>query len=266
MSVKKAGFLTVFFLFFVLFGTAVYAERPGEIFEYDRVSQDVFKAGFGVAFSDSPYKGVDLKVTPIPVLSYSKGNFYINGITAGYVLWETEKASIDAILKPRFDGYQDDDSSDLDGMGDRHPGLDMGIAWNYKLSWASLKAEFLADIIGESDGQEFNFSISRRFANVFSVEGLALRPSGGFRVLSTNLADHYYGVEDDDVAITRPEYKADSTVNWFVGLGIDYKISEKWSFFSNVNYELLGSEIKGSPIVEDDAVLSVMLGLMYEFD
>jgi outer membrane protein len=87
----------------------------------------------------------------------------------------------------------------------------------------------------------------------------------GFSWLSNDLADYYYGVRSDETKVGRPAYSAGSGVNWFAGLGTDYKLDEKWSLFAQFSYEWLNNEITDSPIVDDDYKITILAGAMYKY-
>ncbi len=217
--------------------------------------------GPGVVMTSKPYKGMDAKAYPIPLIMYKSGRFFISGATAGYRLLAGESWTFDAVGKWRFDGYDEDDSDDLEGMGDRHMTVDIGGAFSVFGDWGTLKVTALKDALSEYDGEEMSVSYSR----TFQEDKLGITPFVGFSWLSNDLADYYYGVRSDETKVGRPAYSAGSGVNWFAGLGTDYKLDEKWSLFAQFSYEWLNNEITDSPIVDDDYEISILAGAMYKF-
>jgi outer membrane protein len=119
--------------------------------------------GGGAVVSSKPYIGVDAKVYPIPVFGYEGDRLYLRGITGGYRLAKSERFSFGPILRPRFEGYEKDDSPALDGMGNRRPTLDAGLEVSYRANWGLLSAAAVTDVLGEYDGQELEFAYAARY-------------------------------------------------------------------------------------------------------
>jgi outer membrane protein len=203
-------------------------------------------------------------------MTFTCGRFYISGATAGYRLLGDQEAStelgrtswtFDAIGKWRFDGYDADDSDDFEGMHDRHMTVDVGGEFAVSGDWGVLKTTLLTDALSQHDGQEFRLT----YAKPFDIEKLNLSPSVGFSWLSSNLADYYYGVRNDEARAGRPAYNTGDAVNWFVGLQTNYHLNDKWTLLAGITYYWLDSNINDSPIVDDSYMISITAGAMYRF-
>jgi len=245
------GSCLIITLAIVLSGTCLGQEIPPTELE----------AGIGVVITAKPYVGVDAEAYIIPFINYTQGQFFVRGPSVGYRFIQTDSFALDAIGKWRFDGYDEDDSRDLEGMSDRHMTVDGGAAVSLFGDWGTLKLTALTDMLSEHDGQEITLAYSKEFTQ----DKITITPSIGLSWQSSNLLDYYYGVEANEARAGRAAYDAGSDLAWYIGLGGEYKLDEKWTAMAGVVYEKHGSEITDSPIVEDNYSLGIFTGLTYKF-
>lgn len=219
--------------------------------------------GAGVLLADKPFVGVDPKVYPLPFYMYRGKAFSIRGLSASYEFLADEGWAVRALVGLRMDGYEANDSSDLDGMSDRRYSLDAGAELWLENSWGNVSLQGLTDALSVHHGHEATLTYSRRFRRVFGREKLALRPMVGVSWRSDNLNNYYYGVRAKEARPGRPQYKSGESINPFAGIGLDYRLAERWSIFAMFRHEWLPNEITDSPIIDQDNVISVILGLVY---
>lgn len=217
--------------------------------------------GGGAIISPKPHIGLGTKVYPIPIFGYEGERLYLRGIVGGYRLFKGERWSLAPVLRPRFEGYDAADSPALAGMGDRSLSLDAGAEWSWLADWGLLGVALVTDVLGKHRGQELEFS----YTALFSYGGFDFVPSAALRWRSRNLVDYYYGVRPEEAAPGRPAYRPDDTISPLVRLMLRRKLSQAWSAMGAVQYEWFGSEIRNSPIIEDDYGLSFIFGLTYSF-
>jgi len=204
---------------------------------------------------------MDATVYPIPVITFVSGQFYIWIDTAGFRLLAEDNMTFDIIGKWRLDGYDADDSDEFEGMHDRHMTIDLGGEFSFFGDWGKLSTRILNDALGQHDGREFRVT----YAKAFDMEKLKVTPSVGFALLSSNLADYYYGVRDDEARPGRPAYKVGNAVNWFTGLNVNYNLDDSWTLLASITYYWLDSDIRNSPIVDDSYAISILAGVMFRF-
>ncbi len=215
--------------------------------------------GIGVMYETSPYKGADDEVMPVPMVMGEYKNFFIEGTEFGYKIIKNDDWELSAILGPRMDGYEASDSTDLAGMKERKNSFDGGAKLEWDAKIFELEVSVLADLANNHQGQEVEFELSKEFLGGF------LTPYVGVTWLSKDLANYYYGVRSSEARSGRPAYTADSSFNPAAGVRIVYPINEKWAIFSDFEYEILDSNIKDSPIVDQDGLFSSMFGVVYQF-
>lgn len=219
--------------------------------------------GGGALISSQPYVGTDSRIYPIPLFAYEGKRLYFRGIMGGYWLYSVDGFSVGPVLRPRFEGYEEDDSSELEGMDDREWSIDGGLGLSWLTDFGLFGVTFVTDLLGRHDGQELDFG----YTILFKWGGCDFIPSAGVRWKSEDLVQYYYGVEADEArfggGITRPAYEGHDAVDPYLSLAIRRKLNDRWSLLGAVQYEWFDSEIKDSPIVKDDYEASFLLGLMY---
>ena len=102
--------------------------------------------------------------------------------------------TFDFIGKLRTDGYDEEDSEALEGMHNRHMTVDAGGEFTISGNWGKLYTSIVTDTMGQHDGQEFRVT----YAKPFESEKSKITPSVGFALLSSKLANYYYGVRDGE--------------------------------------------------------------------
>jgi len=221
---------------------------------------DIF-VGAGVVIRSKPFEGIDSKVYPVPLFGYEGERLYLRGISGGYRLIKAGGFSVGPTVRPRFEGYDASDSSALAGMKNRNATVDGGIDVAWRTDWGLLSAVTVTDMLGAHDGYEIELSYTARFtrANFDFIPGFALT----WR--NSNLVDYYYGVKTSEARAGRPAYSPDAALTPLVRLAIQRDLKKRWGLLFATQYEWLASEMRDSPIVDDDGILSVLLGVTYSF-
>jgi outer membrane protein len=187
--------------------------------------------------------------------------FYFKIDTAGCRVFSDSNMTFDFIGKLRTDGYKGEDSLTLDGMHTRHMTVDVGGEFAISGNWGEVHTRILTDAMGQHDGQEFHIT----YAKPFEFEKSKISPFVGFELLSSKLADYYYGVRDDEARPGRKAYEPGASYKTLVGLDANYKLNDKWYLFTTMTSYWLDSGLRQSPIVNKDYELSIIAGAMYKF-
>ena len=194
---------------------------------------------------------------------YQGKRLYFRGVMGGYWLYTFDGVSIGPVVKPRFDGYEEDDSSFLDGMDDRDWSLDGGIGIDWLTGIGLFELTFVNDLLGRHDGQELDFS----YTILFKWAGFDFIPSAGVKWKSDNLVDYYYGVRDNEVrfdpGVLRAPYEGNDAVDPYLRLAVRRKLGGRWSVLGAVQYEWLDDNITDSSIVDENYETSLLLGILY---
>lgn len=251
----KRVFIVIFIL---LLAPAVIAEESMSKEDHNTL------IGAGAFMLSSIYKDVDNTVLPIPIIVWRNDYFFVKGAKAGVILHETDESRVNVYTAPRFMGYDDEDSTTLSGMSERDMSMDIGIeaAWAVAdLEGVTLTAGFAGDMLSEHEGYESKLTLSKKFEKDIYV----LIPSIGLKWQSEDMTNYYYGVSSSEATATRSEYNAEDTVNYFIDCNFNLGLSQDWILVTVFNAEFIGNNISNSPIVDDDVILSGVLGLARRF-
>lgn len=226
--------------------------------------------GAGAAAIDSPYAGEDVRIRPVPLLSYEGQRFFFRGPTGGYHFINTRSFSFDLIGAARLDGIDSDDLGvdelaargiDRNLLEDRDDQLDAGLGLSWRGDFGEVQLRAVADVTDTSGGQEVSLTYSYRMQmGLFTVTPLV-----GVSYLSEDLADYYYGILDEEVSRGVVDYKPGAVVAPQAGVNIMRPVGQHWAVMGSARYTLLPDELTDSPLIESDASASIFVGLTYRF-
>jgi len=255
----KSSFAVAWMIISVVSVTGLMAAETEEPSKSER--PEIF-IGAGAVVRSKPYDGLGSKTYPIPLFGYEGKRLYLRGITGGYRLIQIKGLSIGPTVRPRLDGYEASDSSALAGMKNRNATVDGGVNVVWKTNKGLFGFVALTDLLGAHDGYAMELSYTAKFTRA----DFDFIPGFGLTWRNSNLVDYYYGVKNSEAREgTRPAYSPDAALTPLVRLAIQREIGKKWGLLFAAQYEWLDSEMRDSPIVDDDSILSVLLGLTYSF-
>ncbi len=218
--------------------------------------------GAGAVVKGQPYIGVDSKVYPVPLFGYDGPKLYMYGISGGYRLIKGDSWSIGPVFRPRFTGYESDDSDALTGMDDRDWTLDLGVAWSWLTDYGLISVGWVTDVLGRHKGHELEFS----YTIMFPLAGFDIIPSVAVQYQSSDLVDYYYGVRsNEEVLPDRPAYEAGGAWNPYLRVAVRRKLNEKWTVLLGGQLDWFDDEIKDSPVVDESRDFMLLGGLLYSF-
>ena len=244
---------------------ALGAPVPVDTSALDRSVTDETRFGLGgtTSVAQRPFIGVDDQSTSLPYIKYRYQDFYIEGINIGYNLYRTEQSSIELLATPRFYEVKQSfaDNGELNGIDETKPTYLAGLSAQYQLGPATLTMQLLSDI-KESDGYEFILSTSKSFKPHADV---TIAPSIGVTYQDSELVDHFYGVQANEIAVGRPLYEADASLNPHLSITAIWQASKHIQLLGQIKYEQLGDGITDSPIVDEDSIFTSVIGAVYLF-
>lgn len=144
---------------------------------------------------------------------------------------------------------------------DRNLAVDGGLEMIYADDWGDIQLQVLGDLTNTHKG----FEVWASYAFPWQSGDWNIVPSVGLNWKNSHLLDYYYGIRDSEVEVNRPAYKADSGFNSFARLSIAYHINDSWGVTGIAEYETLSRSIRHSPIVDEDGIGTLFIGLMYNF-
>lgn len=139
--------------------------------------------------------------------------------------------------------------------------VDGGLEMIYADDWGDIQLQVLGDLTNTHKG----FEVWASYAFPWQSGDWNIVPSVGLNWKSSHLLDYYYGIRDYEVEQNRPAYKGSSGFNGFARLSVAYHINDNWGITGIAEYETLSRSIRNSPIVDEDGIGTLFIGLMYNF-
>jgi outer membrane protein len=216
-----------------------------------RSQPEGFLYGIALSYSDEIYKGVDNSVNLWPIIGYSGDRLKVYGPLVSYRLTKAGHLELSALLKPRFNGFDDSDSIIFQGMSKRRSSIDIGLGMNYQINDWKFRVSGTHDLLDRSDGSEVITTVGR----TFRVGPLFIEPNIGLNYLDSNHVDYYYGVSPSEATVNRPQYFGNSALN--TTLGIDFATPIFFGGFSRlgIGYTWLDTSIVDSSLTDSDTSL-----------
>jgi outer membrane protein len=251
-------FLLCCVCFFLQTFHASAADPPAE------APQEEFSLGVGGSVSTSPYKNYDTQWMPWPVINYEGKHAYIRGFNAGLKIINLPFLEFSAYAG--YDGASfdsaDTSNSALRLLKDRNPSAVVGLETRLLSPYGMLHVSGAGDVLGQSNG----FSGDVGYMLPWEYGPLELIPAVGAYWNDDKYNDYYYGVSASEARKSGlGEYKGEFGFSPYLGLTLDYSITEQWDVFCKGELIFLSHPIRNSPMVGKDRTQSLSLGLSYNF-
>ncbi len=215
--------------------------------------------GAGVQYEQSPYKGDDATVSPLPLIYFENKWIHLFGTTLDVNIGRWDNFSF--TLRGEYalgDGYKESDAPILDGMQKRQGGFWVGPAMAWDTGYGIFGASFLtAGNKGLKGGVDYR--------RPFDYGDFTLVPHAGIDWYNSRYVDYYYGVEDDETRAGRDAYAGKSTYNLSAGVRLDYQLTPHQTLSLDAGVSRLGGGITDSPLVDRTIIPEARLGYLYRF-
>ncbi len=247
----------------------------------------------------------DIPLYLIPQISYSGKHFFLQNLDAGFIFSEGEQHRISGLITPSYDtiffyrhhpknyfidaaGFTLDSKSiesnasqagaisftQSDSNGNKitlapvswrklHKRQTAGLAGiEVFTSFDSFDLQFqlLQDITNIHDGKEARLSIAKHWNNGNHWLNLSV----GANWQSASVINYYYGVGVQE-ADAKNVYSAASDISTMMRFDWKYKLTRHWDLQFLASYRHLPHEIRHSPIVTENKVITTFVGGVYHF-
>ncbi|MFC1452990.1 MipA/OmpV family protein [Verrucomicrobiota bacterium] len=220
-----------------------------------------FGIGLGVIARSSPYRGYEGGVyQPIPAVTYTGNRLRIFGPNAQADLFGSGRLRLAAAVSYRIGVYDEDDSSFLEGMGDRKSTLMAGPTMQCELpAGVDLSAGYEHDVLDEIGGGVGRLAIDKSFrAGVFS-----LSPEIGLNWVSAELSNHDFGVPAESATAARPAYDPGGTFSVEGTVRLFIEVATGWLVVMSAGVELQNENVTDSPIVSEEHIIKGFAAVNY---
>ncbi len=150
---------------------------------------------------------------------------------------------------------------DMSRLHKRRTAALAGLEYNLDMDDWSLQSQWLQDISNQHQGQEIRVSFTRYYR--WQRHGLSL--SLGANWQSREVVDYYYGIRPDEVSNEQSVYIGKAGVSGLASLEWRYALSENWTLRFHTSYRQLAKEIRNSPLINEDQVITSFIGGVYHF-
>jgi outer membrane protein len=219
--------------------------------------------GLGIIAQTSPYRDYDGGIyRAIPAIVYTGERVQIYGPRIQIGLAGSGNLRLAATGSYRIGAYKESKSDFLAGMGNRKDTFMAGLTLNVELpEGVDLSTGYAHDVLDRIGGGEGNIKIGKPFQmGVFRFS-----PQIGLNWISSEIANHDYGVPSSKATPERPEYKLDSVINVEGGVGLFIEITRDWLAILNTSVEFLDKDVIDSPIVSEDYTIKGLAVINYVF-
>ena len=217
--------------------------------------------GPGFRIGQSPYIGSERDTDLIPLYLYEGKVLFSHGTSFGLHLYRNDKLTFDLVSSYRFQQLNPDSNIYFEGMEKRKQTLDAGFSVDVYDFWGGIKLSWLADTLNRHNGEEIELSYRYRF----DMGRWSFTPWISLIKQDDNLTNYYFGVRPDEVRPDRPLYAPGRTTNASLGLNTSYQLTRNWLLFANYGHLGFDTEIKQSPLVQEDNYSTLFFGATYMF-
>jgi len=219
--------------------------------------------GLGIIAQTSPYRDYNGgNYRAIPAIVYTGERLQIYGPRIQIGLVGSGKLRLATTGSYRMAAYKDSKSDFLAGMGNRKDTFMAGLTLNVELpEGVGLSTGYAHDVLDRIGGGEGNVKIGK----AFQMGAFRFSPHIGLNWISSELANHDFGVSSGKATPGRPEYKLDSIINVEGGVGLFIEITRDWLLILNTRIELLDKDVTDSPIVSADYIIKGLAVINYVF-
>tara|TARA_R110000751_G_scaffold116604_1_gene216247 strand:+ start:50627 stop:51487 length:861 start_codon:yes stop_codon:yes gene_type:complete len=172
--------------------------------------------------------------------------------------------------KPDFSGPTDSDKEDIlinqrslsiNDIATRKWAIHGGLRGHYFSTVGEWQLALLQDISDVHKGQ----LVALQYSQKWLWRDVQMRLRLGADWKSARLLDYYYGVSKRDTTLS--EYYFDGQSGWqtYLSFNVLKPINENWSWLAKMSYRRLPNSLTDSPLIEQNSISSVFLGVAYRF-
>lgn len=224
--------------------------------------------GVGYMMDSGVYQDIGSQTQVIPLVYGQIGDFSFKGTGIAYNAfandWLTLSPFVDFNAGGGYEQSDVDNGSQLyDGLTDLENAFEAGIEAEIEAGAVDVSLSYRTDISDTHSGDIAEISVSNDY--LFLENKLVLIPELGAKWVSKSFNQYYFGVDEANATEFRPAYQAGSGINYELSLTAIGSLADNWKTLFRTSYEIYGSSIKDSHLVESNSELSVIVGVGYEF-
>jgi len=282
-------------LLFVLFNRLTFAQCMEANEQCAPIDEWEFSLAIGTGILSNPLHGSsDIPLILIPEVSYYGEQIFFVNNTLGYSFYEDNIFSLSTISlinrenaffnrwhpnnvfvplnsngisdsSLNFDESLVQDEINVDEVANRKWAIDAGLQANWFLSEEShLVIRLLHDVNNTYNGFNGKIEFTYRFTGL-GIANTQWKITTGVNWLSRQKVDYYYGIGERDTKDPNYFYLGKPALNPYIKLNSSYKINNDWRLTFTVRSEFLASAVSDSPLVKDEVIKTMFLGVVYDY-
>ncbi|GAA0855309.1 MipA/OmpV family protein [Aliiglaciecola litoralis] len=149
----------------------------------------------------------------------------------------------------------------LDEVSDRKWAVNFGTRIHFYQPDSEITLAVETDASGVHKGHKAILSYEHFWAG--NDWQFSIRPSLTWK--SDGLVNYYYGISERDSPIENVHYEASGGFQPSIAILFTKKINDKWHWIANASYQKLHSGMTDSPLVDENNINNVFVGVGYRF-
>lgn len=152
-------------------------------------------------------------------------------------------------------------SLSIEDIASRKWAINGGLRGHYFLSNGEWQLTFQQDISNVHKGQQ----VGLQFSHKWQWHEFRLGVRIGTDWKSARLIDYYYGVSQKDTEFSNLYFNGESGWQTYMSINVQKPINKHWSWLANIGYRRLPVSLTNSPLIEQNTIRNVFLGIAYRF-
>ncbi|PLR28000.1 hypothetical protein SGCZBJ_06550 [Caulobacter zeae] len=233
-------------------------------------TERLFLLGAGAYVASNPYESAKEKAGTgvLPLFFYQDRRVTADLSGLAVKAYASDRFTLEGRIAPRFQLVDPKETRDFAFL-QRDVGIDVGGRASAAFGPATLSLEYLADVSGETKGQEVNLDLTLEAA---PSERLTLQAVAGLSWKDEKLSTWLYGLKAGEVGAARA-YEFGRTrgapsggvVVPSLGAQARYRIGERAYVIAAAEVELFDDDITRSPLVAKKSAAAGFVGLVRRF-
>jgi len=228
---------------------------------------DDFSLGLTASWSSKLYRQVNENKNNLlfPNVDYESGRFWFHGLSTGYNLLQTpyDKIAVLGYYLPLSFKASDSHSWQMRQLKDRRSSLMTGLSYSHQSdTFGTFETVLATDALGNSNGLNW----SNTWSYPVQLGALGLEPALGINWNNSKFNRYYYGISSGESARSGlKQYSPGDSWAPFAELSLNYSLTTSWNLYGGARYTFLPDEVKHSPMVAKDSLVTFWGGFSYSF-
>lgn len=228
---------------------------------------DDLSLGLTASWSSTLYRQVNENKNNLlfPNVDYQSGRFWFHGLSTGYNLLHTpsDRIAVLAYYLPLSFKASDSHSWQMRQLKDRRSSLMTGLSYMHQSDTVGkFETALSTDALGTSNGLHW----SNTWSYPVQLGALGIETSLGVNWNDRKFNRYYYGISSGESGRSGlKKYSPGDSWTPFAELNMNYSLTANWNLYGGARYTFLPDEMKHSPMIARDSLVTFWSGFSYSF-